>query len=402
MRVLLINVNGVGGSTGKIVTDIRKSLIRHGHDCTIAYGANATVNQEGYFRIISDNQRKANAAVTRLTGILYGFFPFGGTRRLKKFIESWKPDIVNLHCANGYIINLFGILEYFAEQGIKTVLTNHAEFYYTGGCGHAYDCDKWHSGCHGYCREIKSILPVSPAAFIWKRFKACFEKFSSNNLYVTSVSPWVMERAKQSPALERFRHSVVFNGLDTSVFRPVSASEEIRNRLPATKPIVLHVTAQFTTKPTNKGGNWIVDLAERLPEVNIVVAATYIGEINALPNNIIVWGRTDTQHQLAELYSFADVTVISSYRETFSMVLAESLCCGTPVVGFEAGGPESIALKGCTTFVPHGNIKALAQAVTETLKVPVEPDKISSAARGIYSKEKMTEEYLKIYNEILD
>ncbi len=33
------------------------------------------------------------------------------------------------------------------------------------------------------------------------------------------------------------------------------------------------------------------------------------------------------------------------------MVTAESLCCGTPVVGFTAGGPESIAIDAFSNFV---------------------------------------------------
>jgi glycosyltransferase involved in cell wall biosynthesis len=33
------------------------------------------------------------------------------------------------------------------------------------------------------------------------------------------------------------------------------------------------------------------------------------------------------------------------------MIVAESLCCGTPVVGFKAGGPESIAIDDYCVFV---------------------------------------------------
>ena len=41
------------------------------------------------------------------------------------------------------------------------------------------------------------------------------------------------------------------------------------------------------------------------------------------------------------------------------MFVAESLCCGTPVVGFKAGAPEQIAIKDYSNFVPWGDIGAL-------------------------------------------
>ena len=38
------------------------------------------------------------------------------------------------------------------------------------------------------------------------------------------------------------------------------------------------------------------------------------------------------------------------------MVTAESLCCGTPVVGFKAGAPEQIAIKEFSEFVEYGDL----------------------------------------------
>jgi len=49
------------------------------------------------------------------------------------------------------------------------------------------------------------------------------------------------------------------------------------------------------------------------------------------------------------------------------MVCAESLSCGTPVVGFQAGAPEIISIKRFSEFVPQGDIDALKDVVRNWL-----------------------------------
>lgn len=73
---------------------------------------------------------------------------------------------------------------------------------------------------------------------------------------------------------------------------------------------------------------------------------------------------------LAAWYSAADAALLTSHRETFSLVTAESLCCGTPVVGFRAGGPESIAPPSCCKFVEYGDLDALEPALRSGWKPP--------------------------------
>lgn len=395
MKVLLVNVNAVSGSTGKIVTDIKSHLEENGHRCMVVYGANETVNAAGYYRIISETKRKINAAVSRITGYRYGNMPFASVNKFKKLVETWKPDVVNIHCANGYILDLFKAIEFLAENNIKTVITNHAEFYFTGGCGHAAECNKWLTGCKGHCPKLKSILPTSPASFIWGHFKRAFDKFDLQNIVVTSVSPWTMSRASQSPLLKRFRHVVIPNGLNTEVFKPTEPSPAVASRLPKGKPIVLHVTASFTTQPSIKGGDYICRLAGEMPEFNFIVAASYTGVINDLPDNVLLWGRTADQTELAMLYTAADITVIASSRETFSMIVAESLCCGTPIVGFKAGGPETIAINEFSEFVEYGDVDGLK---TSIYKMKIENKKIiSEKAKNKYSSRLMGEKYLESY-----
>lgn len=403
MKVLLVNVNAISGSTGKIVTDTKNALEANGHKCVIAYGANETIKGDNYFRICPELERKCNSAITRLTGIYYGLFTPFSFVRLKRFIRSYRPDVVHIHCANGYTLDLFKTLEYLAKNNIKTVITNHAEFFYTGGCGYAFDCKKWEIGCSkceepGYGRRF----PVDNASYVWQKFRKAFDKFEPDNIIITSVSLWVTERVQKSPYLSRFTHRTVLNGLNTDVFHHI-VNPKLAEKLPCNRPFVIHVTPNFSTSPLSiKGGRYIIELAKMMPNVTFVVVASNSSvSTNELPANMILWGRAKDQKELAELYSFADVTVIASKRETFNMTVAESLCCGTPVVGFRAGGPESIAISEYSTFVEYGDVEQLKNSVLHIIEQNYNPSVISEIAIERYSKENMATQYLNVYNELL-
>ncbi len=400
----MLNVNGISGSTGKIVTDIKNVLESNGNECLICYGANDHIKTYGYERICGEGERKLNAAISRMTGILHGVFTPFSYLRFKKVVETWHPDIVHIHCPNGYIIDLFKTLEYLAENNIKTVLTNHAEYFYTGGCGYAYDCLKWKTGCYE-CDNLKSKIGLDVSKIEWNRYKAAFDKFSVNNLIITSVSPWVEKRSKESLTLGRFTNTTVMNGVNTDVFKIRPISNNVFERLPKDKPIVLHVTAEFTTDKTSiKGGYWIREVAKNLPNLNFVVACNFLGKIEDLPSNVMVWGRTSNQNELAELYNASSLTLLSSKRETFSMIVAESLSCGTPLVGYKSGGPESIAIEEYTEFVNYGDINNLKNAIELKLKMTKAVNRIDieKKAHSMYSKEAMTSNYLDTYSKLLN
>ena len=82
------------------------------------------------------------------------------------------------------------------------------------------------------------------------------------------------------------------------------------------------------------------------------------------------------------------------------MTCAESLCCGTPVAGFFAGGPESIALLEYCTFVKYGDVTSLYKSIQYMLKQNIDRSSISQKAKAIYSKERMAQDYINIYKII--
>ena len=401
MKIMQINCVYKNGSTGKIVYDVHTGLKNNGIDSVVCYGNGPKVNEAGVYKAISKLYGKFNALISRLTGVMYGGC-FFSTKKIIRIIKKEKPDIVHLQCINGHFVNIYKLVEYLKNSGIKTVLTLHAEIMHTANCEHALDCEKWKTGC-GSCPRYKQVTKAwlfDSTHKSWIKMKKAFDGF--DNLIVTSVSPWLMERAKQSPILGDKSHTVVFNGLDTSVFKHYDASE-LRDKHNLTdEKIIFHATPKFSSDINHlKGGYYILKLAEMLKDENvkIFVAGSY-DELIEVPENVILLGRVSNQEELAKYYSMADLTVIASKRETFSMVVAESLSCGTPVVGFMAGGPEQIAIKEYSDFVAQGNIEELYNAVQKTLSNNYNKEEIARKAENIYSKKAMVEGYMSVYKDL--
>lgn len=402
MRILQINSVYKVGSTGKILDSIAYELRGQGHDVFTCYGLGNTYYDDISEKICYNLEHKVNALWARISGI-----PFGGcyisNRRFISVIKQYRPDVVHVHCVNSFTINIYRLLKYLARNDIKTVVTLHAEFFHTGSCGHAFECEKWQRGCHD-CKDYRLLTAscfFDRSATAWKRMCDAFSGFKSGNLIITAVSPWLAERAKKSDILGRFNIVYVPNGVNTKVFYFRQRVGLIDRQ--AYKKVILFVTPYFNLNNQDlKGGKFLPLIARNHIDYKfIVVASRTDGIIGDIPINVQLWGKAKTQEELAQLYSEADATVLFSKRETFSMVTAESLCCGTPVVGFKSGGPDSIALEEYSIFVEYAKIQELSKALEYCLNFSFSPSEISNKAIAAYSQEKMAALYLNVYKSLL-
>ena len=401
MKVLQVNCVYKKGSTGKITFDLHNGLLDNGIESVVCYGRGELIREPGVYKTCSEWYSKLNNAISRITGIMYGGCYFS-TNHLISIIKKEKPDIVHLQCINGYFVNIYRLINWLKVNHYKTVVTLHAEFMYTGGCGHSIDCEQWSSNagcgrdkkCPRWRSETRSLFRDRTST-MWAKMKKAFEGF--DNILVTSVSPWLMERAKRSSILSDKRHMVVLNGLDTAIFHPYD-TKIMREELGLTdKIVVFHATPFFSPVPGHfKGGEYICELARRMPDVSFLIAGRYL-EGADIPKNITLLGMISDQTLLAKYYSMSDITVLTSKRETFSMVTAESLCCGTPVVGFLAGGPEHIALKKYSRFCEYGNVNALVSEIRSLYSMHL---KIEDDASETYSIQHMIEKYIQCYLDL--
>lgn len=399
MKVLQINCVYNTGSTGKIMYDIHRGLLSKGIESVICYGRGEKTSDKYVYKTCGELYSKINNLATRFTGLMYGHCMLS-TAKLISVIKKEKPDVVHLHCINGYFVNIYRIVDWLKKNNIRTILTLHAEFMYTANCGHAFDCEKWKSGC-GKCPRFKAetkSLVFDKTSVSWKKMKKAFDGFG-DNLTVVSVSPWLMGRAKESPILRNFKHTVVLNGLDNNVFKYYDREALKKEYGFENEKIIFHATPSFSDNPEHiKGGYYIIELAKRIKNVKFIVAGNYDKSMN-VSDNIIMLGRISDQAELAKYYAMADVTLIASKKETFSMIVAESLCCGTPVAGFEAGAPEQITIPQYSSFVKYGDTDALEESVLKWLAEEKESENIALLATEKYSRQKMFRQYLNIYEK---
>jgi glycosyltransferase involved in cell wall biosynthesis len=392
----ILQVNNVYGekSTGKITQVIHEALQKKGYESIVVYGRGQRTNAKGVLRLCPEWYGKWNGFIARLTGL-----PYGGcllsTLRLQRIIQKGNFDVVHLQCINGSFVNIYRLIRWLKKKKIKTVVSLHAEFMYTANCGHAFECDQWRNGCKK-CPNIKranrSYL-FDRAHASWQKMKKAFSGLEEHGI-VCPVSPWTEERAKQSAMLEGFSFQTVYNGLDTEVFCWENTKKSSN--------MVLNVTAYFTLDQEHiKGGWYLAELAKRNPDVQFVVAGK-TEEKRELPANLILLGKCEDQRKLAELYRRAKLTMIVSRRETYSMPCAESLCCGTPVVGFKAGAPEKISLPNYSAFTEFSNIDALEKMMRQWLdKQVLSPEQISLEAQKAYSAQTMVDAFENIYRRLL-
>ena len=393
MRILLIDVVYKHGSTGKIVYDLHNYYNSHNYDAYVCYGRGKKVKEKKVFKFAFDLETVIHAFLTRITGKT-GCYSYFSTKRLIKYIKRIKPEVVHIHELHAYFVNIKQLLSFLFKSNIRVVFTLHCEFLYTGKCGHSFECEKWKDNC-GNCphlRDYPSSLLLDRTKTMLLEKKTIFEE--NDNIVITSPSEWLSNRARQS-FLKNKRIVTIPNGIDTDIFRYRNDFESLN--LPCdNKKKVLAIVPSFLKD--NKGGYYLLELAKLNPNINFIIVGVN-KNVPKLPDNIVNIGVVTNNRMLAKLYSFADCFLICSHRESFSLTCAESLCCGTRVVGFNSGAVAEVAPYPFGKFCEYGNIKELNRLLNEALKERVNKNDISKYAINKYSINVMAESFLKIYKE---
>ncbi|WP_101694211.1 glycosyltransferase [Dorea phocaeensis] len=402
MKILQINCVYGSGSTGKITKDIHMNLLERQMDSYVCYGRGRKNEDNNVIKVSSDFGSRIRKVFSSIDGMPY-YFTKWTNKKLEKIIRELQPDIVHLQCINGYFVDIYRLLKFLKVNNFKTILTLHAEFMYTGGCGYALDCEQWKLGCVR-CSRLKGGLGVRGRDKVKKNYemmKKSFRDFSQ--LVIVGVSDWISERAKNSNIMMNHNVITIHNGIDTTnIFYPRKTERIVKKYgIPSNKKIVLSVVPNLTSDL--KGGSLMMNLATYTNEDDLYFIIVGAKEVEKnIPNNMLIVPYTESQDELAEIYSLADVFVLGSKMDNYPTVCLEANSCGTPVIGFDVGGVKETIFPNMGEVIPYGNDKLLKQTIVKWIdKKSTFSNKMLEEVRKRNSKERMTEEYLSLYLEVL-
>ena len=162
------------------------------------------------------------------------------------------------------------------------------------------------------------------------------------------------------------------------------------------------VATSWTEK---KGFNDYITLSSSLPkEYTIILVGLTIKQLKNLPKSIIGIPRTENIQELVKLYSAADIVLNLSVEETFGLTTVEGFACGTPGIVYNCTASPELITKETGLVVEKNNITALKNAIFEIISNG--KNHYSSACReravNHYNKEDRYNEYIQLYNEILN
>jgi glycosyltransferase involved in cell wall biosynthesis len=176
--------------------------------------------------------------------------------------------------------------------------------------------------------------------------------------------------------------SVVYNGTDTEVFRPVDGVEKQHDLLFVGR-----------TEDRKKGIGTMLEALSLLPDsVTLKIIDGRIPEDGLLPRlirrhglggRVTIVDRMLEVDELVEQYSAARVALVPSFFEGFGFPASEAMACGLPVIANAAGAlPEVIGSDGETgRLVPPRDARAMARAIDEVLSEPGRAEQMGRRAR---------------------
>lgn len=367
MKIVLINSVCGQGSTGRLVLDLAIEAEKCGHICYVAYAHGRTSYLHSYKIGTRIEHLFHNIFFTRILG-LHGYGSIISTLRFIKWIDKISPDVVHIHNVHANYLNYNIFFSYLIKKKIKVIFTLHDCFNFTGKCTHftIAKCNKWKSEC-GDCPIYRNTgvpsLFFDNSKKIYNEKRRLYQKI--NNMSVIAVSKWLKGEAEQS-ILGGYGHSIdyIYNWVDYSVFKPANKDQinalHLKYQLDESKKYLVSVSQEWNQKSTNYID--AISLSRKLPNDYKLLLVGRISRGTKIPEEIIHIPYISSKEELSILYSLAYAYIHFSIQDTFGLVIAEAMACGTiPITYNSTACAETPSEYGIV--VPPRDIDSIVQSL---------------------------------------
>lgn len=317
--------------------------------------------------------------------------------------EKWPPVSTNKvlkaikkHYDLVYIVFWQELLSFETVEKIYDKL--HCQIHFSavdysqmsGGCHFTGNCQRYKIGC-GKCPAFHSMNEKDFTAWNIKFRKRVYDKVRpivGGNMYMYQFykDSFLLKDAR----IEMGSGSPIIN---TNTFHPIEKDSLYKKYvIPDNKKFIIMFGCQ-ALDDERKGISYLLDAFTQLyhliehqsHDVLIIAVGKNFDKIkDQIPFESRSFGYVPLNN-LPELYSLATMFVCPSVNDAGPMMVNQSLCCGTPVVGFDMGAVKQVVKdKGTGICVPLRDSKALAEGMQRILQMSSEEyHKMSSKAREV-------------------
>lgn len=203
------------------------------------------------------------------------------------------------------------------------------------------------------------------------------------------------------------RIAVIPNGIDLSRFRPrpeLSSAVRAEFGIPEQARLALFVSHEFARKglslvieameACNDPDFWLLVVGSDNPEPYRKAARKTAGRM------VFAGERRDMER----LYPAADIFILPSAYETFSLVSMEAMACGVPVLATRVGGIESYLKDGVNGYLIERDGKDIADRLADVFYTP---DALQTLKEGAietarhYAWPEISRRYVSLAEEVL-
>src|SRR5688572_15580103 len=260
------------------------------------------------------------------------FSPLNQRGDFTNCVAAYSPDVIHLHWVNGFVDHA----EFFQRNRQRRfVWTLHDMNPVTGGCHHSDGCMRFTGDCD-VCPQLAGTIDPGYASQVLEAKAQILAPLRDDQLTIVAPSRWLLELSMKSRVTSRFRHVHIENpSFVMSAPAPDPAKLRAELQLPADRKIVLF--ASDNLRNARKGFDLLFAAGRLLPrDVHFVG----IGQPTDAPSGLSITfaGAIADEEALIRYHACADLLVCASVVENAPLVVIEALTCGTPVVGFAAGG----------------------------------------------------------------
>lgn len=301
--------------------------------------------------------------------------------------EYKEADVIHLHWVNQGMLSLKQLRQMLLS-GKRIVWTMH---------------DEWpFRGIRHYTEEGNAVEEKNISALEERLFRTKQEIYRLGNIRFVGCSQWITNLAQEAMPNANVRH--INNCIPHSIFHPQDRQDARKAfSLPQDQKLILFTCQKVTDK--RKGMAYLLEALKYLnePKPHLVVVG---GNTEDLLNsnlgidkgNLHFIPYVNGEKEMARLYSAVDCFVTPSLQDNLPNTIAEAMSCGTPCVGFNAGGiPEMISHMKNGYVAQYCDSKDLAHGIECALSHPEWKEAAMHSAAHDYSEDRVAKEYAKAY-----